>query len=140
MADFNLEPPMEQVVTDAPAHLQIRVIELRNAVLKMHPAAYSLAWPKQRISSFGFGPKKMSEHYFYIGVQAMHINAGFYFGAHLADPHALLEETGKHPRHCKVRTVQEAGSHGFLDLLVRKGRTSRCKPAYVAMFVSALLA
>ena len=118
MANFNLETPMEQVVTDAPAYLQIRVTELRNAVLRMHPAAYSMAWPKQRIISFGFGPKKMSEHYFYIGVQTMHINAGFYFGAHLADPHALLEGTGKHLRHCKVRTVQEAGSQWFFDLIV----------------------
>ena len=76
-----------------------------------------IAWPKQRILSFGMGPKKMSQHYCYIAVYATHINLGFYHGASLADPDGLLEGTGKGLRHVKVSSAIAAGDPALVKLV-----------------------
>ncbi len=39
----------------------------------------------------------------YVGVYRAHASVGFYHGAELEDPQGLLEGTGKHMRHVKVR-------------------------------------
>lgn len=76
-----------------------------------------IAWPKQRIVSFGMGPKKMSHHHCYIAVYATHINLGFYHGASLADPDGLLEGTGKGLRHVKVSSAVAAGNPAIVKLV-----------------------
>lgn len=38
----------------------------------------------------------------YVNVFKAHVNVGFYMGASLKDPQALLEGTGKHMRHVKL--------------------------------------
>lgn len=77
--------------------------QLRKVIFALHPDAYETVWPKLRIASFGLGPKKMTEHYAYIGVQKDHVNLGFYYGTTLPDPDGLLEGTGKTLRHLKLR-------------------------------------
>jgi Domain of unknown function (DU1801) len=66
------------------------------------------AWPKQRIVSFGVGPKKMSEHHCYIAVYASHVNLGFYHGASLGAASGMLEGTGKGLRHIKLASLAAA--------------------------------
>jgi len=39
----------------------------------------------------------------YVDAFKAHVNVGFFLGAHLADPGGLLEGTGKHMRHVKIR-------------------------------------
>ena len=39
----------------------------------------------------------------YVNAFTSHVNVGFFLGAHLADPARLLEGTGKHMRHVKLR-------------------------------------
>jgi hypothetical protein len=39
----------------------------------------------------------------YVGVYTAHVNVGFFQGASLQDPAGLLQGTGKHMRHVKVR-------------------------------------
>lgn len=39
----------------------------------------------------------------YVGAFRAHVNVGFFHGAALPDPAGLLEGTGKHMRHVKVR-------------------------------------
>jgi hypothetical protein len=39
----------------------------------------------------------------YVGVFKDHVNVGFFHGASLPDPAGLLEGTGKHMRHVKLR-------------------------------------
>ena len=39
----------------------------------------------------------------YVGAYAAHVNVGFFHGASLPDPAGLLQGTGKHMRHVKVR-------------------------------------
>lgn len=39
----------------------------------------------------------------YVNVYTAHVNVGFFYGAYLPDPFGLLEGTGKHMRHVKLR-------------------------------------
>jgi hypothetical protein len=68
-------------------------------------------------ASYGVGPKKMTQHYAYIGVQNSHINLGFYHGATLRDPDGLLEGSGKKLRHVKVRDVAATKTTALAALL-----------------------
>lgn len=81
--------------------------QLRQLILDVYPDAIELPWPKQHIASYGVGPKKMREHFCYIGVQRNYANLGFYYGAHLSDPEQLLEGTGNNLRHIKIKTVDD---------------------------------
>jgi hypothetical protein len=76
-----------------------------------------VVWLRQGIASFGVGPKKMTEHYAYIGIQSSYVNLGFYHGATLRDPTHLLEGTGKRLRHVKIRTDAEAKNAAIAALL-----------------------
>jgi hypothetical protein len=88
------------------------------ALIRQHAGSYlEIAWPKQRIVSFGAGPKKMSQHHCYIAVYALHINLGFYHGASLPDPAKLLAGTGKGLRHVKVSTLATANSAALAKLV-----------------------
>ena len=78
---------------------------LRNLVVSLHPKVFQVVWPKQRIVSFGVGPKKGTQHYAYISVHTSHVNLGFYHGTSLTDPENLLEGTGKTLRHIKIRDL-----------------------------------
>ncbi len=102
-----LEPLESKVVASAPKALQSVLLSLRDMILSVHPSATIIAWPRQRIISFGLGPRKMTDHYVYIAAYAKHVNLGVYFGARLASPQVLLEGTGSNLRHVKVHTVDE---------------------------------
>lgn len=90
---------------------------VRAAVLRLHPECVEVVWPRQKIASFGVGPKKMTEHYGYLQVHAAHINLGFYRGAELPDPQGLLEGTGKALRHVKLDGLAAAKRAPVLELL-----------------------
>jgi Domain of unknown function (DU1801) len=88
------------------------------ALVRKHSGkCLEIAWPKQRILSFGVGPKKMSEHHCYIAVYAAHINLGFYHGATLTDPYGILEGTGKGLRHVKISSLEAAKNPAIVDLI-----------------------
>lgn len=82
--------------------------KLRAIITQQHPEFVEIIWEKQRIASYGIGPKKMSEHYVYIAPHKNHVNLGFYHGAALSDPDGLLEGTGKMLRHVKIRDEESA--------------------------------
>ena len=92
-------------------------LRLRALVVSLHKDACEIVWPKHRIASYGIGPKKMTEHYAYIGVQKSHINLGFYYGAILPDADGVLEGTGKKLRHLKIRSLDLAQSPAVRALL-----------------------
>lgn len=54
---------------------------------------------------------------FYLGVQARYATFGVCRGAHLADPHGLLEGTGKDMRHVKVPSFDAVSREQLLALL-----------------------
>ena len=53
----------------------------------------------------------------YVNAFRAHVNVGFFLGAHLADPAGLLEGTGKHMRHVKLRPGSEIDREGLAALI-----------------------
>jgi hypothetical protein len=123
---------IDEVLNLASPALRPLVCALREQVLAMHPQANQLAWPKQRIISFGVGPRKMSEHYAYIAVQSQHINLGFYDGSTLADPAGLLEGSGLKLRHLKLSSLAQASAPPVLALLKQAWAKRRDVAPHVA--------
>jgi hypothetical protein len=105
------------IVVSAGPELRPICESLRRLIVSLHKDFVEVVWPRQRIASFGVGPKKMTEHYAYIAVLSSHVNLGFYHGASLTDPSGLLEGTGKNLRHIKLRDVVSAKRPAISALL-----------------------
>jgi hypothetical protein len=109
----------DDILAGAKPELRAICRSLRDTITSLHHGFVEIVWPRQRIASFGVGPRKMTEHYAYIGVQGTHVNLGFYHGASLADRTALLEGNGKKLRHIKFHSVSEANGAAVAALLRR---------------------
>ena len=117
MKDVATHGGFDDIVTMADDAMRPICLRLRALVVSLHKGACEIVWPKLRIASYGVGPKKMTEHYAYIGVQKAHVNLGFYYGAILPDADGLLEGTGKKLRHLKIRSLDVAESTAVKALL-----------------------
>ena len=117
MKDCATHGSFDDIVAMAGDTMRPICLRLRALVVSMHKDACEIVWPKHRIASYGFGPKKMTEHYAYIGVQKSHVNLGFYYGAILPDADGLLEGAGKKLRHLKIRSLDCAESRAVRALL-----------------------
>lgn len=53
----------------------------------------------------------------HVGAYAAHVSVYFFFGAHLDDPKGLLEGTGKHGRHVKLRPGQTVARDALANLI-----------------------
>lgn len=53
----------------------------------------------------------------YVDAFTAHVNVGFFQGAELADPAGLLEGTGKHMRHVKLRPDRTINAPALVDLI-----------------------
>ena len=91
-----------QIFGAAAPDVQAIAVGLRDQILRLHPDAVIVYRPGDRGVSYGWGPKKMSEAYAYLMPQKSCVNLGFYQGAVLSDPSALLEGTDKALRHVKL--------------------------------------
>jgi hypothetical protein len=54
----------------------------------------------------------------YVAVYKAHVNVGFFHGAQLPDPAALLEGSGKHMRHVKVKNDLPVNTAALQALVV----------------------
>jgi hypothetical protein len=117
MNDLTTHGRFDDIVAMADDTMRPICLRLRALVVSLHKDACEIVWPKHRIASYGVGPKKMTEHYAYIGVQKSHVNLGFYYGAILPDAAGLLEGTGKKLRHLKIRSLDFAQSPAVRALL-----------------------
>jgi hypothetical protein len=117
MSRTNSSDPFGTVHGAAPPELKAVCAELRRLVARLHGDFVEIVWPRQQIASFGVGPKKMSEHYAYIGVHRSHVNLGFYHGTSLPDPTCLLEGTGRKLRHVKIADLRSARDPAIAALL-----------------------
>jgi hypothetical protein len=90
---------------------------LRGLIASLDEGFVEIVWPRHAIASFGVGPKKMTEHYAYIGVHGSYVNLGFYHGASLDDPARLLEGNGKRLRHVKIHNATEVKNPALAALL-----------------------
>jgi len=107
----------DDILASAPPALRPICESLRGSIVSLHKGFVEVVWPRQKIASYGVGPKKMTEHYAYIMALGSHVNLGFYHGTSLTDPSGLLEGTGKDLRHVKLRDVASARSAAITALL-----------------------
>jgi hypothetical protein len=107
----------EVIVASAKPALRPICVSLRRTIAALHRGRSEIVWPRQRIASFGVGPRKMSDHYAYIAVYPSHVNLGFYHGAALTDRANMLEGTGKRLRHIKMQDVSNTRTSAVRALL-----------------------
>lgn len=107
----------DEILIGAGPELRAICRSLRGTIASLHEGFVEIVWPRQRIASFGVGPRKMTDHYAYIGVPGAHVNLGFYHGASLTDRDGLLEGTGKKLRHVKLTRLSDAKSAAVAALL-----------------------
>jgi hypothetical protein len=105
MKTIDTHGTFEQAIATATEPVAAICRRLRDLIVEIDPETVEVPWPKQRIIGYGVGPKKMSEHYCYIGAFKNHANLGFYRGAGLPDPEGRMEGTGKELRHVKIRSL-----------------------------------
>jgi hypothetical protein len=53
----------------------------------------------------------------YVNAFRSHVDVGFFRGAELADPHGLLEGTGRFMRHVKLRPGAQVNAEALTDLI-----------------------
>ena len=74
---------------------------LRRLITEAAPGAHEIVYH----DALGYGPTdKGFDRVFYISAFKDHINLGFFYGAGLDDPDALLAGDGKQMRHIKIRS------------------------------------
>ena len=108
----------EEVIGESSPEVQAIASRLRQLIIDIYPQVIEVPWPKQGIAGYGVGPKKMSEHFCYIGTQSNRVNLGFFYGADLSDQEGLLEGTGKNLRHVKVKSMEQAKSSFIRELIL----------------------
>lgn len=117
MADNETHGTFEDILAQADGELGELCVHLRKMITGLHKQFVEIAWPTQKIVSYGVGPKKMTEHYAYIAVFKARVNLGFYHGASLPDPEGLLEGTGKSLRHVKLGDLAACKRKAVKDLV-----------------------
>lgn len=109
----------DEAVSESTDHVKDIAQRLKELIIEIYPEVVEVPWPKQRIIGYGVGPKKMSEHFCYIGAHSEHVNLGFYYGAEIADPEGLMEGTGRKLRHVKMRKPEDVNRKEIRDLIKR---------------------
>ena len=117
MKTVNTHGSFDEALSGSSSQVKEIARRLRKLFIDFYPEVVEVPWPKQKIIGYGVGPKKMSEHFCYIGAHREHVNLGFYYGAELSDPEGLLEGTGKKLRHIKVRKVEEVAQPALRHLV-----------------------
>ncbi len=97
----------DEVIANASPEVQALARAGRALLADVMPGITEVPWARQKIAGYGVGPKKMSEHFCYLAPFKRHLNFGFFYGAHLADPQGLLEGAGKDLRHVKIRNLSD---------------------------------
>lgn len=114
----------EELLAISEPALHSIALRLREIILSLDPNACEVVRLGDKASTFGIGPKKMSEGYVYILPYKNWVNLGFYRGAHLADPEALLEGTGKNMRHIKIKSIEDV-NNPKLKALIKAAKQER---------------
>ena len=117
MKSIETHGTFEEVIGESTPEVQAMARYLRQLIIDIYPEVIEVPWPKQRVAGYGVGPKKMSEHFCYIGTQSNRVNLGFFYGADLTDQEGLLEGTGKNLRHVKVKSMEQAEQASVRELI-----------------------
>jgi hypothetical protein len=108
----------EEIMAQAGPETEALARRAKALIEEVMPDVVEVPWPKQNIIGYGVGPKKMSEHFCYIGVFKSHVNLGFYYGSELPDPENLLEGTGKRLRHIKISQSEQLENPAIRNLIL----------------------
>ncbi len=118
MKTIDTHGTFDETIGGTSPEVQAIARRLRQLIIEIYPEVVEVPWPSQKITGYGVGPKKMSEHFCYIGAQNNRVNLGFFHGAELADPEGLMEGTGKKLRHVKVKSVDQVESAFIRELIL----------------------
>ena len=133
-AELKMTSPLNDFAALAElANPEIRPIleSARTCIRSLHPDATEIIWIRQRIVSFGFGPRKMTDHYVYLQINARHLNLGFYHADQLDDPDGVLEGSGLKLRHTKLFHLRDVERESVVTLVrraVQERKTNLMKP------------
>ena len=117
----------EEAITESAPHAQKLARLIRELIADVYPPAVEVPWPNPQTVGYGVGPKKMTEHFCYIGAHRNHVNLGFNYGAVLPDPHQQLEGSGKRFRHMKfhrAKDVERPALRRLLEAAVDEGEAA----------------
>jgi len=117
VADSTAQGTFDEVIDGFDTEVQAIARALKSLIASIHSDFVEVDWPRQKIASYGIGPRKMSEHYAYIAPQTNYVNLGFYHGVALNDPAGLLEGAGKRLRHIKIKSISDANRKEIVSLL-----------------------
>jgi hypothetical protein len=117
---------IEKHLAQTQPHLQEIVLELRNIVASVAPAASeTIHWGcLDYYDESRGGP--VSAGICQIGVQEDHVRLGFVHGAFLPDPKGLLEGKGKAKRFVRILSYEEAPWDDLKDLIAASARFDPC--------------
>lgn len=102
MKSIETHGSFEEAISDSNTETQQIARGLRELIADVYPEVVEVPWPNQQVTGYGVGPKKMSEHFCYVGAHRKHVNIGFNYGVDLPDPENLLLGEGKKFRHIKI--------------------------------------
>ena len=102
--------------------LQAVIAALRKRMKYLVPSATEFVNP------WGLPTFEAKEPFAYLMVAKKHVTLGFHYGTSLADPHKLLEGTGKDLRHVKLRSSEDLDRKGLDQLIVAAARFKPAKP------------
>ncbi len=90
---------------------------LRKRIAALHPGAVETPRDGEGCTTYGVGPRKLTEAYAHIAPHTDSVNLGLYHGTELPDPQGLLAGTGKRSRHAKLRTLADVRSPAVTALI-----------------------
>jgi hypothetical protein len=108
----------EAILKPHPKQIQEIARALRALIETLHPDAVETPRNGERCTTYGVGPRKMTEAYAHIMPLKSSVNLGFYHGIALRDPAGLLSGTGKSARHVKITDIAEVRSPAIRALLL----------------------
>jgi hypothetical protein len=102
--------------------LQAVIIALRARIKSVAPETTEFVNP------WGLPTFELKEPFAYFMIAKKHVTLGFHYGTSLADPHKLLEGTGKDLRNIKLRTADDLNRAGLNQLILAAARFQPAKP------------
>lgn len=118
----------ESLISKLDPRMQNLARKARKLITDVMPNVIESVWAQQGTSSYGTGPKKLSEHFTFFVFGKSHLSFGFYYGTELDDRDGILEGTGSKMRHVKISTAADL-TNPALHRLLKAATTHRVPPA-----------
>jgi hypothetical protein len=108
-SEMSVRPPDPRLLGFLAAydpHIAELALALREMLLEAAPDAIEAIYDAYNAVAIGFSfTGRLKDTFCHVATYAHHVNLGFNRGATLADPHKVLQGTGKSVRHIKVARI-----------------------------------